>query len=383
MKISHFANLLLPALLLLGAMLLLVACSKSEAVEKRSDATTAKVSADEVAQDEDALAIFEPELISAFVIDDDDFRVNGLRIGLQDFVAAENPHLNYFMPKHADYIDILRCQTDATIVGNFAGIENVELHAMSQAAQEKLMRSNDFWQAAAASAGCKLIGTNVSNREGFLDISAPSGSYVYMARACVDKQRLKDVELAKINRNCSRQISMSNPLNEFTNRRAAAELKAVTQASDEAAKIDALGREIYFLSVQLNNALVNCQKQEEARRKASNFKESLGQVLGYGIAIGGFFTKAAMNGKTFKEAFSELWNDDKGVRSSGKSLAGALNELFSEGSDYPKVCSSAVRIAEESKICKWELQAAHSDYADAMDIATALAKQRSDFESAK
>ena len=156
--------------------------------------------------------------VSAFELDDSDFLVRAISVGLQTYIGSQTPVLNYKLPSSADYAEILRCPSNTVILGVSSAVplQDVELSGLSTAQKNQIYQTNDFFNAA-INAGCAQIslGTVVSS---FYDSWAPTGSYRYVIRACVSPQRLLDTATLTT-RNCSMQVGISAALTDYVNSR--------------------------------------------------------------------------------------------------------------------------------------------------------------------
>lgn len=221
--------------------------------------------------------------VHPILLDENNFRINGLRVGEQTFLKAETPILAYEMPPQADYVEILRCPENVVIHGGADTLEYVELGAKDLEAETRVYQRNNFWEAATAASGCILIATSYTDTS-FEDVSAPSGAFNYYMRACVDHDRLLSIDgFGGIN--CSRQVSRS-VVHKHVNKRQTAELEALAEAANIRSKIDAINRQLVYKTIQLNQQLFECQEKHQTRLVSEGKKSAIAAILGGVIGLG-------------------------------------------------------------------------------------------------
>lgn len=318
--------------------------------------------------------------VSSLALDEAHFRIFGLRVGLQDFMSSQSPTVVVNLPESADYAEILRCKHDTVIRGAFADLLDVDLGSPSTADATRIFKANNFWDAAAQNTNsCFLVSAGHSDKS-FLDTFALSGSYRYVARACVNMERLeKD---GATNRNCSRQVALSPALMDFKNARVEAERAALGLAQQWTDKVNGLGRHIHYLTVDFNNSLARCDKWETDRQVRLKKREGIQTLLGFGLAVGKNLLTAggiATSG-TFGSRVTALWNQRDAVASEGAKITTSLNGLFASPYDYPRTCTEATRLQRELVARTQELKSAHQYWANAMDDADKARASRTGME---
>ncbi|MEZ4742494.1 MAG: hypothetical protein R3B45_08610 [Bdellovibrionota bacterium] len=264
----------------LSIALLATACDNGKKIE-RPDGSSSE-SYDPL---NNGLMIIDPRPpVSAFQLDEFQFHVGGVRVGLQDYMQSESPAISFFRPELADYVEILRCSKDTIIQSGVYTLKDVELGASQIEELTQILRANDFWTVAEQTNGCTLVASDYSDRELFIDGAAPSGGYRWIVRACVHATRLMTAGLTT--RACTKQISVSPVLENFKNKRIESERLAMEQARMEQNKMDSLGRAIYYKTVEYNNALARCQEREDERAANVVRKRAIANIVGQGIGIG-------------------------------------------------------------------------------------------------
>lgn len=224
--------------------------------------------------------------VSIFELDESGFRINGLRVGMQDYMDASSPVVLFFLPELADFIEILRCRADTVIRGSFDNLQDVDLGTNSLADESRSLQSNDFWKAASKTSGCLQIAQNYSDPKLFLDTFALSGSYRYVVRACVDNDRITDTEKLDTNRNCSKQVGISPVLKSYVNQRAEMEIEALQKAANLRMRADALGRELYAIAVRYNREESACEARNVDAAARAQKTKAINAIIGAGISLG-------------------------------------------------------------------------------------------------
>lgn len=324
-------------------------------------------------------------MLSALKIDDSDFRINGLVVGSQDYMSGETPIVNFLMPAKADYIEIIRCFENAIIRTATHNLDDVVIGSPSLEEERRIFISNDFWRAALElDSQCIIISENNTSRE-FFDVRATSGSWRYLARACVSPDRLTDKELTS-SRNCSKHVATAKII-DFKNQRLATESAALDKVQKFRDHVDGLGRELYFLTLSLNNALAACNDAETERQIHVKRKEAITKIAGIGISLGLELSLPASGipavkagTKTWAQLWGETWNSRDAIAGQGAQITQALQWLFSSPNDYPRTCTKAKEIVSIADTKRSELQNVHKELALAADEAEALRKNRKEFE---
>lgn len=321
--------------------------------------------------------------VSILAIDETELKVLGLQVGLQDYLNAQTPVVSFFMPKSADYIQLLRCRADVNIRGRFDNLEGVEIGAVDAKDETRIYKANDFWQAAVDQNGCLQIADSYSDKETFQDAWALNGSYKYVARACVDLERIAGAEDLDVVRNCSRQVALSGVINFQGNTRQEAERDAMRAAQGLREEVDRLGRQLYLTTLRLNNALAFCE-QERAQAEAEKIrKNAITSLLGFGVTLGAeLISPGVVVGENYTTRVSSVWARRKSITGASANIAGALQDLFASPSDYPRTCTEAVKEATNGEVLTQEIKAAHEDYAAKYDQAARAREDREQIEDA-
>lgn len=329
--------------LLLATM---TACSSEEPpVRKKAQEGNKPPAADGTGASANDLAKVAPRppLSVALNLDTAEFRINGLRVGLQDFMSSSAIAVTSLMPPQADYLEVMRCASSTVIRGTTDNLSDLELGAKSVADETRIMLANDFWTAA-VNAGCLLITADTTDKV-LIDAAAPSGSYRYVARACAALERLPDAKLYS-NRNCSRQVTMSTNI-DFQNARIADERRAVEEMQRSKDTAAALGRQLYTLTVDLNNALVECKERQADLAAAAKRKSAIATILNAGVSLGG----------QYLTSLNETAQNSDGTGLTTLSVGSALTNLFTQSQQLPTSCTAAEEIKKQAATSYRQLEA--------------------------
>lgn len=336
--------------------------------------------------EKNGLAYIDPRpAVSAYKLDEVDFRVNGIRVGKQQFMTSETPAVLFFRPQMADYVEIIRCKEDVIIQAGTEVLSNIDVGTSSAADETKIMQSHDFWGAAEKKNGCLLVAQNYSNKEIFFDSfvkTSPTGSsFRYLIRSCVNSERLAETE-GLTERNCSKQVSTSPVLKNYINKRQENERVVLADLTRLQTQMDALGRHLYYTTIEYNNALKECEEANYKLDKRLAEKRAIAGIIGQGVSIAGAIygsnlqaqaaedlavdkaleqsidagtaaeiatadtaidkaVSAASDGFNWEASFNATWNAKNVVGGVGSSVAGMLLDLFASPNDYPRSCTRA------------------------------------------
>jgi hypothetical protein len=200
-------------------------------------------------------------MVSAFTLDTISFTILGVSVGLQNFMDSKAPVLSFQLPRDADYVEVLRCPSNAVIMSSTNAISMAKLPSIiaSQSDLLSFYQQNDIFNGAAQTSSCMLV-ADALNRNSFVDSIAPSGNLVYLLRACVNPVRLTDAEKLS-SRNCSLVVAVSPNLNGFVNSQQEDIQENLRMAASYSGKKDAVALRMQYIAAQANAALDKCEKE--------------------------------------------------------------------------------------------------------------------------
>jgi hypothetical protein len=375
-KIKSFSQCVAIALVFVTS----ISCGPKKSVKSASS----KDSAD--------LTVINPRpQVSSLELDEAGFRITGLRIGYQSYMASESPAVSYFLPESsaADYVEIMRCNGNEILhSGSGTGtLENTEIGTSTGEDETNILRSSNFWQTAEAKSGCYIIATDYMDRQIFIDNSAPSGDFRYLVRACVDQSRLADTEgLSK--RNCSQQVSLSPLLRDYKNKRLEDERLVFAEVNEDRNLIDSLGRHIFYTTIELNNALAVCIEIEGERIASQILRQSITSIIGMGISFAAsIYTSGLSDPSSFSSGWESnwdaVWNQRNSSAGLGMAIGNALFNITASADDYPRTCTKAEKADRDRKVLVERLKEAHRIFDEKMQRAETYRKRRVELEDAK
>lgn len=237
-------------------------------------------------------------------------RLNMLGIATYAHGRYKFPIVTFSFPEQADYVQVLRCRSDA----NLGELGNIEIGASNTKAADAIYQSKDFWQKISSNAFCTYITTGTSIDK-VIDFYANSGDYVYVARACVEKSRLNASDPDILANPCSRQVGKTEILRGYQNldKNLTTETKEKLRAQRD--KVDAMGRELVYLAKLGDQQISECEKRHGSNRASKYRRDALGKIIGTGIDLGAKLlsdglTKSVLGGLSgFADIFKDLSAD--------------------------------------------------------------------------
>lgn len=303
--------------------------------------------------------------VSAILLDEPKFKVNGAQVGLQDYLNYETPVISYLLPLQADYVEILRCLGTVSLKSEDGTLTNLEAGASSVDQLTDILKNTNFWKQAEDSGGCTLVASEFDLSLVYHDETAPSETVYYLMRACVEPVRLADSKFTG-KRNCSHQVGVTARLENYTNKRDEKTISVLSEAEAEKRKMDALGRQIYMMTVDLNNALFKCEKEETERRIRVQRRAAITNVIGAGLSFGASIYAASIN-MTAKQVFKQVWEGRNKIAGGGANIGGVLMDLTSQPDDFPKSCVEQKKLVASIFAVSKDFKLAHQKYATLLE----------------
>ena len=222
--------------------------------------------------------------VSALDLEGARFAIEYLTPGYQQYLNAETLVLTFDRPIDSDYVEILRCRSDVIINTGIVLIDFKDwaLNGMTENEKISMYSAGDVFTMALAEQGCTYL-NEASLEENIPDSWAPSGSYRYLATACIAPNRLTDTHLYS-KRNCSRRFALS-PLVHYTNKRKEDEKAAIHDLETVRSGLDILASTLGEQAFTLIEAMDTCERREQQRAVATELKNSVLQLVGASIEI--------------------------------------------------------------------------------------------------
>lgn len=215
------------------------------------------------------------------ILDSAAMRLNMTGVQKYEFGKHSFPVVNFFLPPQADYVQVIRCRSDA----NLGELGQIEIGSNNSAAANVKYAEKDYWKKIAGNSFCAYI-TQGSSIDSVIDFYANTGDYVYVARACIERSRLTSSDSSDDTNFCSRQIAVTTVFRGYINRekQLSAEIKESFRAQRD--KVDAMGRELVYLAKQADQQLSECEKRRFSNQVSQRKRQALGKLLGIGINLG-------------------------------------------------------------------------------------------------
>ena len=102
-------------------------------------------------------------------------------------------------------------------------------------------------------------------------------------------------------------------------------------------KMDKLGRDLYNTTVELNNELYKCEKEETDRKIRVARKGAISNIIGLGISVGASIYTAPA-GMGAKDLFKSIWASKDDVAGRAANIGGVISDLTASPDDFPKSC---------------------------------------------
>lgn len=315
-------------------------------------------------------------------LDNEQFGIYNVEVGFKDFIHQKSPMLQYKVPPLADYVEILRCKGSTQITSGSYSLTLDQLAVHPD--KEKIMQGSDFWNRAedtGLSSNCVNVslGEKGTPVDEFVDSFSPSGSFRYLLRSCVDKQRLVGYDNAiSSNRNCSKQVAMSEEFR-YVNQRKDKEVEAIKNYSIRLDNIDQILVKSRIHAELMIDEIDRCEERENKRAIDRRLKEAY-------ITVAATFLDIAIELKTAQVAkpslkgylehyvlSSPLKNRMDKIQMIGALGGFSFKQMFmnlaSTAYDMPRSCAKAIGMHNDTQAILSDLFEAKYASAYWMDIA--------------
>lgn len=321
----------------LGSAVLLVAAAACGSPRDRPQLRLAKPAAEN--QDASVLASGRP-LLDASEIDSVSMALVGLGVNLADTTHGQLPVVSYILPKLADFAQLIRCPSDASL----GDLLKADLGQPDPAKALQRFVANDYWRTALDNPFCSLITESFSKggQASFVDEFAATGSYRYLARACVSASRVKDKSSGDSVKECSIWVAFSPELANYRNTRESEQAAAAEDIRKVRDRADALGRKIHDLAGRAQAQLAECSKAGAKEPSDSPAHARLQKVLDYGLDLG----RDLIDSPEIKNILRNV---------SVSEISQALKDVFASPKDYPVSCTAAEQSRLEAEHARSEL----------------------------
>lgn len=293
------------------------------------------------------------------------FKLTKPRVTMQKYVDFDTPQITIQIPLQADYVEIMRCPESAPMLppGTTLSLEQLEESNTPLDTYEKMMLNHDYWRDALSKKGCLVIHLG-SPTKITPDPYAPSGSFKYLARPCIVKERLDfDSKATWGNETCSRMVSISNIIRDYTNKRKQAAQRMLRAASVMLAKIEQTTVKVRIVAEEAVSQLDTCAKSNQEAAIATSIRKSwitMAAVVGeLGVEFVSItdnlsqinlkevvkYYGSTLTGQKYKGNNSNWFNQIMDITQLGAAFQGflfanTLNDVFTSAEDMKKTCTS-------------------------------------------
>ncbi|MEY2989008.1 MAG: hypothetical protein RJB13_2529 [Pseudomonadota bacterium] len=221
------------------------------------------------------------EAVTIDILESSSMRLNMAGVQKYEFGKYSFPVVNFFMPAQADYVQVIRCRSDA----NLGELTQIEIGSNNTAIANSKYMEKDYWKKISTNSFCAYItaGTSIDS---VVDFYANSGDYIYVARACIEKSRLTFTTDSDDTDFCSRQIAVTPVYRGYVNLETKLSAEQKESLRKQRDKVDAMGREMVYLAKQADQQLSECEKRRFSNEVSKRKRAALGKLLGIGINLG-------------------------------------------------------------------------------------------------
>lgn len=314
--------------------------------------------------------------VDRYELDDNQFRVTKLAIGLQQYLQSETPVVTFERPKLADWVEILRCEENTEVT---SGIHTISLPDLELSAGDKadILKSMNFFSAALSENGCELV-TTATGDDHFYDGWTPSNKgYRWVVRTCVAPTRLKNTK-DLTSRNCSKQVSATKVLRDYVNSRAKKEQDYLKKMAVHRANMDQVALRLSDNSKAMVQAINECEEREIKRtieqKKIQAYVTIAATALEVAFELatlsrdpkGGGKAKHGPDGKMIgpKESFGAYYAKpgnfydllQLSAAAGGTSFLPMLLNFTVSAADMPRTCARAIQLDKDLTNATQELE---------------------------
>ena len=294
-----------------------------------------------------------------------DFKIVSPQITLQILEGVSFPLIDYILPSNSDYVEILRCHRGLQL-RDVAGRTLSEVLQLSSDEGAMAMIGGHFWQQAMDSKNCVMVGFDYSSHSVFIDTTAKTGKFFYVARACVRSQRISPIERPLVGLSaCSPFVSQTTVF-DYVNDQEVGDFQHMMELTQVGLEIEGALIAIEKYAVATVEALNQCDVSEADRQRRVQKKQAMNHLIG---AVGGIIAEFALPGGSQITPAKGLWGKMKNV---GKRLSGAaylstgftsiLNDLTSSVDDFPKSCYEGDRLHQSVAVKAQDLLRLQTQY---------------------
>jgi hypothetical protein len=327
-------------------------------------------------------------VVNGETLNSDDMVLSGLGWGLTDQYRRSIPTLNYVLPKLADYAQIIRCSYDTAI----EDLWDVDLGTADRKRAWGKFFALDYWALSEKNFRCAFVteGFGKQGQASYLDLTAPTGEWRFIARACVNKERFSGSNAAK--HICSVWVGVApRPLAGYTNTFSESKAREANLLRERRDKLDAIVRRLVYITEAAALAEEKCVREGKKAVDNKAKREAMAAILATGVEAGVKIAKdleaaaskgndgegsdpvsptgsagpIGPSGQTGPTSTMTLTGDDPKAPSGfniqnlsvdAKGLGDAFKLLFTNIKDFPTSCTEEQKIRGEGVVLELERQ---------------------------
>ncbi|MDD9952701.1 MAG: hypothetical protein OXT67_14165 [Zetaproteobacteria bacterium] len=226
------------------------------------------------------------ESITQVKLDSQQFRIDRPLVALKPFLEFKTPLVDFTLPQQANYVEIMRCLASVSLTPATGGTDLAELYASALPLEkiETTLTEHRYWEDILSKQGCQLVssGTRVPLTP---DAYAPSGSFHYLLRACIDPTRLDTGSQSYSTRNCSRFVTISPLVSSYTNQRQDKSKRLAKAASAMSSKMEQTAAQMRTLSERAVKQLNDCATANHLFQVNKTVRDSWVTMAAVGLEI--------------------------------------------------------------------------------------------------
>jgi hypothetical protein len=280
-----------------------------------------------------------PPKISVTEINSPEFALSGFNVGLASKTAGQVPSINFIIPPKADFVQLIRCRSDAQLTELFEINQN---SAETKTVWQKFI-IKDYFKIAAENPQCVMITAGFSSTS-YIDVFAPSGSFRYLGRACATRERITDIGDIPVG-DCGRWVSVTSVLTGFKNKNKEIENDNQRKSREMRDEADTLTRRMYFLTADINSELLKCDKTWDKNVKNKNKRDAIFNFLQKGVGLG-------------MSVFSYAPPVD------AVQIISGIQNIFASPNDFQRSCTQAEVYRKEGEIIASQLKSLNTQFSD-------------------
>jgi len=282
-------------------------------------------------------------------------------IGLGQFGQNTIPVISPVSVDNPDIVfQIYRCESATLIQGLFETYDPASSSLDSPDSAKIYFNKNQFWSD--IQKRCSPLGVSHPQNE-ILDISAPSGHWKWVLRACMPRQETNDFL-------CSNVFTESFPLHDYKNSLSEQHQRLLKNISQKIHLSNIISSGFPGRARELYATLDECSANAWKSAERQIMRSILINLVGLGTSIiFKIFGPEASNFPTWTDKMRIIWQPDEDVQKNGQYITRVLLWLFTQEHDFKFTCSRAEEIRIDAAANVLKLQQLQFELANLLDEA--------------